>query len=297
MGVAAVMEGTSQSYKSHPWLHFPSFHSLFFFSVSPSNSLNLPLLSPTSAAPLSLSREITTRLMARDNADNGSTLLSFVRSINDPFWTTVGEYQPIGAALNDPLLIVREAPIESADLVLPSSVLRLQVERGDFPHSETRFNVGGSPPTDWAAWVDDVMEVPVYREILQRSFVLEAVLISRDLTLPRNDRSNENLEMAVSRWSVDTHTFEWAWGESGPTLEDTFALMRLHPRSLRLLDLDNLSSDETFDMQALCAAFAEAKRAGSRFKADGTHRPPPNPRKGGIGCVSFSRFPTPKVCS
>ncbi|KAE9444658.1 hypothetical protein C3L33_23444, partial [Rhododendron williamsianum] len=105
--------------------------------------------------------------------------------------------------------------------------------------------------------------------------------------------------MAVSRWSVDTHTFEWAWGESGPTLEDTFALMRLHPRGLRLLDLDNLSSDETFDMQALYAAFAEAKRAGWRFKADGTHRPPPNPRKGGIGFLEYflSNFVLPNFPS
>lgn len=119
--------------------------------------------------------------MARDDTDNGSSpamdsdavpppdqwrRAPYLRSINDPFWTTVGEYQPIGAALNDPLLIAREAPIESADLVPPSSILRLRVERGDFPHSETRFNVGGSPPTDWPTWVDGVMEVPVYREIL-----------------------------------------------------------------------------------------------------------------------------------
>lgn len=232
--------------------------------------------------------------MARDDIDNGSShamdgnavlpqdqwhRAPYLRSVNDPFWTAMGEYQPTGAAVSDPLLIALEAPIESVDLVPPSSVLRLRVERWDFPHSETRFNVGCSPPTDWPTWVDNVLAVPVYRNILQRSLVLEAILISRDLTLLRNDRSIENLEMAVSRWSIDTHTSVWAWGESGPSLENTFGLMRLHPHGRRLLDLDNLSLDETANMQAFRAAFTEAKKVGSRFKVDGTRRAPPNPRK------------------
>lgn len=119
----------------------------------------------------------------------------------------------------------------------------------------------------------------VYCDILQRSLIPEAVLISRDLTFLHSDRSNENLEMAVSHWSVDTHTFVWSWGESGPSLEDTFTLMRLHPRNQRLLDLDNLSPDEIADMQALYTAFTEAKKVRSRSKADGTRRALPNPRK------------------
>ncbi|KAF7134277.1 hypothetical protein RHSIM_Rhsim08G0137100 [Rhododendron simsii] len=163
----------------------------------------------------------------------------YLRFVNDPFWIAVGEYQPTGGVSSNLLLIAPETSIESADLVPPSSVLRLRVE----------------------------------------SLILEAVIISRDLALSRNDRSNENLEMVVSRWSVDTHTFVWAWGESGPSLEDAFTLMRLHPRGRRLLDLDNLSPDEAAVVQALRAAFIEAKKAGSRFKPDGTRRPPPNPRK------------------
>ncbi|KAF7112839.1 hypothetical protein RHSIM_RhsimUnG0187300 [Rhododendron simsii] len=156
---------------------------------------------------------------------NGVEPLSQVR--HDPFWTAVGEYQPTSTALSDPLLITPEAPIESADLVPPSSVLRLRVERGDFPHLETCFNVGCSPPIDWPAWVDDVLYTATFYR--------------------------------------DTHTFVWSWGESGPSLEDTFTLMRLHPRNQRLLDLDNLSPDEIADMQALYTAFTEAKKA--RFNA------------------------------
>lgn len=36
-------------------------------------------------------------------------------------------------------------------------------------------------------------------------------------------RKHSDLEFLISSWSVESHTFDAAWGERGPTLEDMAA--------------------------------------------------------------------------
>lgn len=74
--------------------------------------------------------------------------------------------------------------------------------------------------------MDDVLNTPAYREIVVRLLTLEVVSVCRDLSMPRNNRAIQDIGFAISCWSVDTHTFVGAWGESGPMLEDAFVLMR-----------------------------------------------------------------------
>lgn len=54
-----------------------------------------------------------------------------------------------------------------------------------------------------------------YKKVLGRSHILEPIKISQLLTL---NRRNENIDFLVSRWSTDTHTLVFPWGEFGPTL-------------------------------------------------------------------------------
>lgn len=63
--------------------------------------------------------------------------------------------------------------------------------------------------------MDAIIRDDDHRRVLEHSYILEAVTISQSLTL---NRRNENLNFLVSRWSVDTHTFMFPWGELGPTL-------------------------------------------------------------------------------
>lgn len=41
------------------------------------------------------------------------------------------------------------------------------------------------------------------------------------------ERSSEDFEFLMLRWSIETHTFVASWGEFGPTLEDVVALTLL----------------------------------------------------------------------
>ncbi|KAI8571890.1 hypothetical protein RHMOL_Rhmol01G0155300 [Rhododendron molle] len=70
---------------------------------------------------------------------------------------------------------------------------------------------------------------------------LDAVQLSRHLTIPMLGAANRNLNFACSRWSIDTHSFTWAWGESDLSLEDVVILTRLPLRGIMLLDLNDLS--------------------------------------------------------
>lgn len=53
------------------------------------------------------------------------------------------------------------------------------------------------------------------------------------------------------RWSIDTHSFAWAWGESGLSLEDVVILTRLSLRGVSLFDLSKLSLADKQDVAEL----------------------------------------------
>lgn len=85
-----------------------------------------------------------------------------------------------------------------------------------------------------------ISEIPL-KQILTVNGTYDAVMLSRSLNIPRQGAAIKNLNHACSCWSVDTHSFAWAWGESGLSLEDIVILTRLSLCGVTLLDLNNLS--------------------------------------------------------
>lgn len=142
-------------------------------------------------------------------------------------------YAPVGSKLDDVLCIRPEASLEEGDLMLPSSVLRLRVERGDFPYSSVQYSSLSTAPAYWSEWVDAVVSDDDHRRVLKHSHILEAIKISQSLTL---NKRNKNLDFLMSRWSTDTHTFVFPWGEFSPTLQDTSALLHLSSRGKQEFD-------------------------------------------------------------
>lgn len=150
-------------------------------------------------------------------------------------------------------------------MVASSSILRLQIKRGDFLFSESRFSASRSPPSDWALWVNDILVSLDLMGTLRDVHIMKVVVISRNLTIAHSEDAKHNLELLVSQWSLDSHTFSWAWGESGMSFEDVFVLLRLPVHGRRLFDPEALTSAEMQGVEALMKAFSEAKGDGSQF--------------------------------
>ncbi|KAI8543018.1 hypothetical protein RHMOL_Rhmol08G0186300 [Rhododendron molle] len=100
----------------------------------------------------------------------------------------------------------------------------------------------------------------------------DAILLSRRLSIPRQGAAIKNLEFACSRWSVDTHSFAWAWGECGLSSEDAFILTRLPLRGANILDLAKLSREDRENVEGLKRLHRLAQN-GPIFTAQGTHKP------------------------
>ncbi|KAE9445895.1 hypothetical protein C3L33_22217, partial [Rhododendron williamsianum] len=96
-------------------------------------------------------------------------------------------------------------------------------------------------------------------------------MLSRTLHIPRSRAANKNLNHACSHWSIDTHSFAWAWGESGLSLEDVVILTRLSLRGVTLLDLNNLSLADQHDVAELRRLSKQAQ-SGPRFTAQGVRK-------------------------
>lgn len=98
-----------------------------------------------------------------------------------------------------------------------------------------------------------------------------AVMLSRSLSIPRQGAAIKNLEHACSRWSVNTHSFAWAWGESGISLEDVVILTSLSLHGAGILDLANLSrvDQESVDQEnvAELRRLGKLAQSGPRFTA------------------------------
>lgn len=99
----------------------------------------------------------------------------YLQSAEDPFWTLAEAYSVEGASTSNPTSFTTSANLEQTELVNPSSVLRLCIERGDFPYSECRFGAQASPPTVWAEWVDEILSEVLLKQILMGNGTYDAV--------------------------------------------------------------------------------------------------------------------------
>ncbi|KAI8535892.1 hypothetical protein RHMOL_Rhmol10G0210100 [Rhododendron molle] len=168
----------------------------------------------------------------------------YVQTVGDPFWALVEAYPAKGAPVANPTFFTAPTDLGHAELVNPSSILHLRIERGDLPYTKCHFGPQASPPIDWAEWVDEIVYDVPRKQILMGSGTYNAVMLSQSLGIPWQGAAIKNLEHACSRWSVNTHTFAWAWGESGLSLEDMVILTRLSLCSASILDLVHLSRED-----------------------------------------------------
>ncbi|KAF7152955.1 hypothetical protein RHSIM_Rhsim01G0118300 [Rhododendron simsii] len=130
-------------------------------------------------------------------------------------------------------------------------------------------------------WVESVLSKTDFVHTLRASRALEPVRLSTKLSIRKN---NTNLDLMISRWSKDTHTFVFPWGDGGPTLQDTAVLMRLSTRGSVALDPSNLSPVDAKLVERLRRAYTEAGKYGSRFDREGHVRAPPKSSKTSWGC-------------
>lgn len=154
----------------------------------------------------------------------------YLWTVGDPFWALAEACPAEGAPISNPTFFTAPVDLGQAKLVNPSSILRLRIKRGDFPHSKCRFGALAFPPTDWPEWVDEIVGDLPRKQILLGNGTYDAMMLSRCLSIPRHGATIANLGHACSHWSIDTHSFAWAWGESGHSLED---MVILAPLSLR----------------------------------------------------------------
>jgi hypothetical protein len=201
----------------------------------------------------------------------------FLRSENDRFWANVQGYFPIrGDPSIEYLLFSGEVAASEADMIDPSSILRLRIERGDFPFSAIQYKAIVQPPKDWADWVDAVLANDEYRKTLDQVGLLKAVRASRDLSMTRSQR---DLDFAISRWSTTSHTFVFSSFEAAPTLLDTEVLLGLPTRGA----FDFNPNDPTLASRSLAEQiddeFKAAGQYGSRYDRQGKERKIPETNK------------------
>lgn len=165
---------------------------------------------------------------------------------------------------------------EDADLIPPSSVLRFQVERGDIPSCFINYKATFQAPVHWRDWVEAVLANPDSVQILRASRALEPIRLFAELSIRKN---NTNIDLMVSRWNKDTHTFVFPWGDGGPTLQDSIVLMWLSMRGVVTFDPSNLSSADARLVDRLRRAYTEAGKYGSRLDREGRVQTPPKSGK------------------
>ncbi|KAG5552148.1 hypothetical protein RHGRI_010300 [Rhododendron griersonianum] len=236
-------------------------------------------------------------MMVRDDIEQGSKAIlqtsilalpadewlrvPYLGGSSDSFWRKAEAFVPETEIPEEPLSLVPEVPHEEADLIPPSSVLRFRVERGDIPCCFVNYEAVSQAPTHWGDWVESVLEDLASVHALTAARVLEPVRLSTKLSIRRN---NNNIDFMVSRWSRDTHTFVFPWGDCGPTLQDTAVMMRLSTRGSVAFDPSNLSSADARLVDRLRRAYTTAGKCGSRFDREGRVRAPSKSGKTSWGC-------------
>ncbi|KAF7130558.1 hypothetical protein RHSIM_Rhsim10G0033900 [Rhododendron simsii] len=247
--------------------------------------------------------------MARDDMEQGSKAIMHtpIRALpadewrrapylggpSDSFWREAEAFVPETDIPEDPLFLTPEVTHDEAVLIIPSSVLRFRVERGDIPYYFVNYEAVSQAPAHWGDWVESVLSSPDFVHALRASRALEPVRLSTELSIRKN---NTNLDLMISRWSKDTHTFVFPWGDGGPTLQDTAVLMRLSTRGSVALDPSNLSPADARLVERLRKAYTEAGKYGSRFDREGRVRAPPKSGKTSWGCwlrYFFKDLPPP----
>ncbi|XP_059658415.1 uncharacterized protein LOC132304701 [Cornus florida] len=185
---------------------------------------------------------------------------------NDTFWANNDELSEVDETPAGTFLFEGEPYAHAGIPILPSSVLRFRVERGDFPHSSLAFTGQTGHGRGWDLWTDAMLSDAEFLETLKASRIADAVRNTRELTIPRDVH---DLALLVSRWSRDTHTFVTSWGEFTPTIEDVVQLMCLNVFGEHNPGSWVLSEDEVKLVTKLRSGVTAAGKIASRYQDDG----------------------------
>lgn len=214
----------------------------------------------------------------------------FLRPKNDAFWAIVWNYVPI---CGDPkaryILFSDEPNTLETDMIDLSSLVRLRIERGDFPFFQVQYKINVQPPKGWGDWVTTVLEKKEYRKTLDKVGLLKAVRLSRDLSM---NRPQSDLDFVVSLWSTTSHTFIFPFGEAGPTLLDTETLMGLFSRGEYQYNPNDISGGVKTMAEYVEKEFKAAGEFGSRYDSQGRPREAPKANKTMWGSRQPSSFAT-----
>ncbi|KAG5521366.1 hypothetical protein RHGRI_033808 [Rhododendron griersonianum] len=102
---------------------------------------------------------------------------------DDKLWRLVEVDAEIEKVVDKPLLGYKEVSVEEGYFISPKSVLRFQVERGEFPHCLSAYRNYVVPSTAFATWADDILGNADFVELLRKADVHRAVMNSLRLDL------------------------------------------------------------------------------------------------------------------
>lgn len=106
----------------------------------------------------------------------------------------------------------------------PRSVRRMRVERGEVCWSDVDFEAKSETSSSFVEWATVLIKDSVCSDAIISASIGKALNLSKTLII---NRSPLDLELLISRWSIESHIFVAAWGEFGPTLEDVVVLTGL----------------------------------------------------------------------
>ncbi|CAL8089891.1 unnamed protein product [Prunus armeniaca] len=128
-----------------------------------------------------------------------------------------GRPLPLLKSSGEDIVIDGDLVPETAPVVDPASISRCCIEKGLFPTIPLFFQYPCGISKGWSEWVDRELKDPSSCDILNRARVLDATFLSKACDIHIEAKM---LCHVVRRWSAETHTFIYSWGEFTPTLED-----------------------------------------------------------------------------
>ncbi|OMO51346.1 hypothetical protein CCACVL1_29837, partial [Corchorus capsularis] len=128
-----------------------------------------------------------------------------------------------------------KANAATATLPPPQSFIRARYGSGEILPVPLQFEHPARTQSPWTTWTGEVLRDTAFSNLLKKAGVIPSIVLSRHAYYTKDNMAVEHL---VRRWNKDTHTFIFAFGEVGVTLEDVinFTLLPIHGDN----DLDTL---------------------------------------------------------
>ncbi|OMO57350.1 hypothetical protein COLO4_35428 [Corchorus olitorius] len=117
-----------------------------------------------------------------------------------------------------------KADAATATLSLPQSFIRARYGSGELLPTPLQFEHPARTQSPWTTWTEEVLRDTAFSNLLRKARVIPSIILSRHAYYTKDNMAVEHL---VRRWNRDTHTFIFAFGEVGVTLEDVINLTLL----------------------------------------------------------------------